>query len=84
MKTEAANHRIASAADLNNITDIQNIHINKNLPPRQRIRDYFGKVGDPYHFSVNGATVTIRFNGEKSLTDCLADALKQQCHCETL
>ena len=76
MKTEAVNHFIASAADLNSIVDIQNYHINKKLPPQQRIRDYIGKVGDPYQFSVGDTIVTIRFNGEKSLTDCLTDVLR--------
>lgn len=76
MKTEAANHCIASAADLNNIIDIQNIHINKNLPPQKRIRDYINKIGDPFHFSVGNTVVAIRFNGEKSLTECLTDALR--------
>ena len=57
--------------------DIRDICIDKSASPAQRIRKYIEKVGDPYCFTVDGTTVTLRFGGRKSLTSCLADALNR-------
>ena len=76
MRTFATNQNDIPAVNRNCLVDIQNIYINKNLPPTQRIQEYIQQVGDPYHFSVGDTVVTIRFNGDKSLTDRLTDALR--------
>lgn len=66
----------STVSDRHDLLDIQDIQINKNVPASERIRAYLGQIGDPYHFSVGSTTISIRFNGDKSLTDRLTDALR--------
>lgn len=60
---------------LTSLHDINDIHIDKNLPPTERARKYINDGYNPYRFLVNGTVININFNGEDSLNSCLARAL---------
>lgn len=72
--------RKLSALDVRDIpaeqlVDIQKVHINKGLPPEDRIVDYVEQIGNPYCYRCNGIAVKVSFAGERSLEDCIKEAL---------
>ena len=76
IETEITQHNLIPAAHTG-AYDIRHNSVDKHRPPAERIRNYLDSVGDPYHFIVGETVVHIRFNGEKSLTACLADTLNR-------
>lgn len=58
------------------LCDISNIHIDKSLPPEERARKYLNDGYNPYRFLVDGTVINLSFNGEESLSSCLARALE--------
>lgn len=55
--------------------DISDIHIDKTLPPNERVKKYIRDGYNPYRFLVDGMVINLSFNGEESLSSCLARAL---------
>ena len=76
IRTEITQHNLFPAAHTG-AYDIRHISVDKRQSPAERIRNYLNRVGDPYRFSVGETVVHVRFNGEKDLTACLADALNR-------
>lgn len=59
----------------NTLYDVRDIHIDKTLPPNERVKKYIRDGYNPYRFIVDGTKVNLSFNGEESLSSCLARAL---------
>lgn len=59
----------------NALCDVDEIHIDKSLPPNERAQKYIHDGYNPYRFLVDGTVINLRFNGEESLSSCLARAL---------
>lgn len=57
-----------------NLHDINDIRIDKSLPPTKRAQKYISDGYNPYRFTVDGTIINIRFNNDKSLNTCLANA----------
>ena len=58
----------------NALCDINDIRIDKTLPPKQRVRKYLSDGYNPYRFIVDGTVINIGFTEERSLTSCLVRA----------
>lgn len=56
--------------------DISDIHIDKSLPPNERARKYIKDGYNPYRFMIDGMVINLSFNGNESLSFCLARALE--------
>ncbi len=57
------------------LVDIETVHINSELPVRERIRDYIQQIKNPYCYLYRGMVVKISYSGKRKLEDCLADSL---------
>ncbi len=57
------------------LIELTRIHTDRSLPLPLRIRRFIADVRDPYHFTVNGTDVKIRFSGSNSINTRLACAL---------
>lgn len=68
------NHTSPQNTNSNTLCDINDIHIDKTLPPKQRVQKYLSDGYNPYRFIVDGTVINIRFNNDKSLNTCLANA----------
>ncbi|MDR0840067.1 MAG: hypothetical protein LBN26_01605 [Christensenellaceae bacterium] len=55
-----------------NLIDIRDVDVNKDLPKQERIAEYVRQIKDPYHFRCGKFSVTARFSEDgPSLEDCL-------------
>ncbi len=54
------------------LVDIRDVQVDKNLPQAERIKEYCRQIKDPHHYKCSKLTVTARFadNGV-SFEDCL-------------
>jgi hypothetical protein len=61
-----------SRINKDNLVDIRDIHVDKDLPKQERVAEFVRQIRDPYHFRCGKFTVTARFaeNGP-TLEDCL-------------
>ncbi len=57
------------------LVDIRDVHINTDLPVKERIIDYIQQIKNPYCYLDNGVVVKVSFAGKKSLDDCLQVAV---------
>ena len=57
---------------MDNLVDIRDVNVDKNLPKELRIKEYLRQIKDPYHFKCGKFTVTAKYaeNGP-TLEDCL-------------
>ena len=60
------------------LVDIQDIIIDESLPIPDRIRQYIRQIKNPYCYLSHGTVVKIRFDGSKTLEECLKDCIKMQ------
>ena len=59
------------------VTDIQDIRIDKRLPPQKRILSLLEQVPNPYAYRVGETVVKVSFSGNgRTLQDCMEDYLK--------
>ncbi len=56
--------------NLDELVDIRDIHIDHNLPFKERVRSYVEQVKDPYCFRVGDVKVRVSYAGkDKTLND---------------
>lgn len=54
------------------LVDIRDIHIDKNMPKQERISEFVRQIKDPYHFRCGKFTVTASFSEHgPTLEECL-------------
>lgn len=58
--------------NVNELVDIDQITIRKDLPEKERMIDYIKQVKNPYCYLSHGVVVKISFSGKDTLEDCLA------------
>lgn len=49
--------------DRENLVDIRDVEIDRNLPVEERVRDFLNRVKNPYCFKVGNVVVKAAFNG---------------------
>lgn len=64
------------ACDMDRLTDIRTVRIDRSQPVPRRIRDFVDAVGNPYLFKVGPVAVKISFDPKgKPFQTALADAV---------
>lgn len=65
-----------NTVDYNDLTDIREVNVDRNLSKAERVREYVRQIKDPYHFKCGKFIVTAQFaaNGP-TLEDCLGRLL---------
>ncbi len=53
------------------LVDIADVNINKNLPVKERLADYITQIGNPYCYKSHGVIVKISFAGTRKLEECI-------------
>jgi hypothetical protein len=54
------------------LVDIRSVHVDKNLPKRERIAEFVRQIKDPYHFICGKFTVTAVFDATgPTIEECL-------------
>ena len=62
--------------DINDLKDIREIRIDRNLPREERIKQYLKQVGNPYLVRVDDVKVKVRFaNNGTSFEDAFEEML---------
>lgn len=61
--------------DISQLKDLEEVHIDRNLPKRDRMADYIRQIGNPYCYRSHGIAVKISFAGKRTLEDCLCSCL---------
>lgn len=61
------------ACDLNNLTDISCVALDRHRPLFERAEQYFSAVKNPYVFRVGDIGVKINCTGTKDLTQSIID-----------
>ena len=64
--------------DRKDLVDIQDVTINENLPIPERVMDYIRQIKNPYCYLSHGTVVKIRFEGSKTLEECLKDCINME------
>lgn len=55
-----------------NLVDIRDVSVDKNLPKHERIAEFIRQIKDPYYFKCGKFIVTARFaDSGPTLEDCL-------------
>lgn len=63
--------------DRDSLVDINEVHIDKNLPPAQRMADFIRQIGNPYCYRCGKIVVKVTFaDTDTTLEDCLEHYLK--------
>lgn len=58
------------------LVDIRDVHVDSNLPKKERIKEYLRQIKNPYCFKCGGFTVHARFAKDgPTLEDCLKQIL---------
>ena len=57
------------------LADLGTINIDETKSLAERFASFMEQIKNPYEFTVNGLTVSLSFDGEKSLADALGTAL---------
>ena len=61
-----------SSINADNLVDIRDVHVDKNLPKQERIAEFVRQIRNPYHFRCGKFSVTARFSEDgPTLEDCL-------------
>lgn len=53
------------------LVDIADVHINKELPVKERLADYISQIRNPYCYKSHGVVVKISFAGTRKLEECI-------------
>ena len=65
------------ALDPENLVDIRDVVIRKDLPKEDRIRDFIRQVKNPYCFKYGDYVIKIEFSDtDRSMEDCLEEYVK--------
>ena len=64
--------------NVSEIDNMDNIKIDENLEPEERVIDFFKKVSNPYFFNIDGYVVKFSYqeNGVEA-EECIHNAIKQ-------
>jgi hypothetical protein len=61
-----------SGINTDNLIDIRDVNVNKDLSKQERVAEFVRQIKDPYHFRCGKFTVTARFAEDgPTLEDCL-------------
>lgn len=63
-----------NTVDPNDLVDIRDVVVNKNLPKNERIMDFINQIKNPYCYKCNGIVVKICFSETE---DTLEDRLEK-------
>ena len=66
----------AEEVPFDELVDAADVHIDPDLPPDERMRDYVRQIRNPYHYRVGDVEVRVKFAGEASLQECLEHYLE--------
>lgn len=66
----------ADAADIETLTDLREVKINRDLPREERIREFLEQVKNPYCFRVGKMVVSVGFSGERTFQQCMEEYLQ--------
>ena len=59
------------------LKDIRDVSVDKNLSKNERIAEFVRQIGDPYHFRCGRFTITAQFSDNGlSMEDCLKGLIK--------
>ena len=61
--------------DKNSLVDVNSVTINPDLPILERTIDYIKQIKNPYCYRMKDVVVKVNFLGERSINDCIKDAL---------
>ena len=61
--------------DAETLVDVKDVTIKTDLPLLERTIDYIKQIKNPYCYRVGNTVVKVSFLGEKSINDCLVNAL---------
>ena len=63
---------MSNAISTDNLVDIRDVCVDKNLPKQERVAEYIRQIKDPYIFKCGRFIVTARFAEDApALEDCL-------------
>lgn len=60
------------------LVDINTVHINSDLPVKERISDFLGQIKNPYRYIDGDTVVTIRFSNQDSFESRLLQYLTEK------
>ena len=60
------------------LVNIENVHINMELPVKERVADYVRQIKNPYCYISHGVVVKIGFAGTRTLEECLAACVSME------
>ena len=61
------------------LADIEKIEIDKNLPVKERIKEFVRKIKNPYFFRCGKLIVQVEYSDtDKSINDCLKEFIDSQ------
>lgn len=60
------------------LVDINTIHINSDLPVKERISDFLGQIKNPYRYIDGDTVVTIRFSNQGTFESRLLQYLTEK------
>lgn len=63
--------------DRSSLVEITDIEIDRSLPKKARIQDYFRQIKNPYCYLQNGVVVKISFAGKESFESCVSRCITQ-------
>lgn len=63
------------ACNADELVDLRNVEVDRNMPLKERTGDYIAQVGNPYLFKVGETVVKVAFGGGKAFTEMLTDAV---------
>lgn len=60
------------------LVDIENVHVNTELPTQERVLDYIRQIKNPYCYISHGVIVKISFTGNRKLEECLGACISME------
>lgn len=60
------------------LVDITDVHINKELPVKERLADYISQIRNPYCYKSHGVIVKISFAGMRKLEECIGACVSME------
>ncbi len=67
-----------STVDKDNLVDINDVHVNPDLPYAERIKEFVRQIKNPYCYLNNGIVVKVSFSGKETLEDCVARYIRSK------
>lgn len=63
------------SCDVNALTDLKSISIDREKPKSERIKSFVEQVKNPYLFKVGDTVVKVAYGSEKDISNALADLM---------